>query len=80
MSKKKILVLADDIRHTSGVGTQTKYFVESMLRTGKYQFICVGGALKHQDYRPVKFEEWGEDLIVIPVDGYGTQQMIKILL
>jgi glycosyltransferase involved in cell wall biosynthesis len=77
MSKKKILVLADDIRHTSGVGTQTKYFVESMLRTGKYQFVCIGGALKHEDYRPVKFQEWGDDLIVVPVDGYGTQQMIR---
>jgi glycosyltransferase involved in cell wall biosynthesis len=80
MSKKKILVLADDIRHFSGVGTQTKYFVESMLRTGKYQFICIGGALKHEDYRPTKFQEWGDDLIVIPVDGYGTAQMIRDLI
>jgi glycosyltransferase involved in cell wall biosynthesis len=80
MNKKKILVLADDIRHPSGVGTQTKYFVESMLRTGKYQFICIGGALKHADYRPTKFEEWGDDLLVFPVDGYGTQQLVRDMI
>ena len=52
--KKKILVLADHPFSPSGVGTQTKYFIESLLKTGKYSFICLGGAVKHSDYRPVK--------------------------
>jgi glycosyltransferase involved in cell wall biosynthesis len=73
-NKKKILVLADDYRSSSGVGTTTKYFIDAMIKTGKYSFIQLGGAVKHHDYRPVKPND---DLIIFPVDGYGTQQMIR---
>jgi glycosyltransferase involved in cell wall biosynthesis len=79
-NKKKILVLADHPFSPSGVGTQTKYFIDSLLKTGKYSFICLGGAIKHADYRPVKTEQWGDDLIILPVDGYGTQQMIRDMI
>lgn len=75
--KKKILVLSDHPFSPSGVGTQTKYFIESLLKTGKYSFICLGGAIKHSDYRPTKTAEWGDDLIIYPVDGYGTQQLVR---
>jgi glycosyltransferase involved in cell wall biosynthesis len=74
----------DDIVHIkvspSGVGSQTKYIIEGMLATGKYQFISLGGALKHQDYRPVKTNEWGDDWVIYPVDGYGTPDMIRSIL
>ena len=78
--KKTILVLADDIRTPSGVGTQTRYFVETMLKTGRYKIICLGGAIKHRDYTPVKLKELGEDLIIFPVDGYGNQDMVRSAL
>jgi hypothetical protein len=45
MSKKKILVLSDHPLSPSGVGTQTKYMIEALLKTGRYQFICLGGAI-----------------------------------
>ena len=35
--KKKIMVLADHPLSPSGVGTQTKYFIEALLKTGRYQ-------------------------------------------
>jgi hypothetical protein len=54
--------------------------IEAMLKTGKYQFICLGGAVKHNDYRVQKTQEWGDDFIIIPVDGYGTQDLIRQLL
>lgn len=79
-NKKKILVLADHPFSPSGVGTQTKYFIESMLKTGKYSFMCLGGAVKHQDYRPMKTAEWGDDLVIIPIDGYGNQQIIRDMI
>ena len=79
-NKKKILVLSDHPFSPSGVGTQTKYFIESLLKTGKYSFVCLGGAIKHNDYRPMKTAEWGDDLLIIPVDGYGTQQMIRDII
>ncbi len=54
MTKKKILVLSDHPLSPSGVGTQTKYFIEALLKNRRYKFICLGGAMKHQDYRPKK--------------------------
>ena len=51
-----------------------------MLKTGKYRFFCLGGAIKHQDYRPVKTEEWGEDFVIQPVDGYGSPDMIRSII
>lgn len=51
-----------------------------MLATGKYKFLSLGGAIKHPDYRPQKTEQWGEDWIIAPVDGYGNQDMIRSIL
>jgi len=62
--KIKVLVLSDHPMSPSGVGTQTRYVIESLLRTGKFSFICLGGAVKHQNYDPVKTQEFGDDLII----------------
>lgn len=78
--KIKVLTLSDHPFSPSGVGTQTKYIIEGMLKTGKYEFISLGGAIKHQDYRPQKTEEWGEAWKIFPVDGYGTQDMIRSIM
>ena len=78
--KKKILVLSDHPLSPSGVGTQTKYFIEALLKTNRYKFVCLGGAIKHQNYDPVKVDPWGEDWIVYPVDGYGNHDVIRSLL
>jgi len=78
--KKKILVLSDHPLSPSGVGTQTRYFIEALLNTGRYSFICLGGAMKHKDYRPQKIDPWGEDWRIFPVDGYGNHEMIRSIL
>ncbi len=75
--KLKVFVISDHLLAPSGVGTQTNYMVNGLLKTGKYQFLCFGGAVKHSDYRPVRFQEHGEDLTVIPVDGYGTPEQVR---
>jgi glycosyltransferase involved in cell wall biosynthesis len=80
MKKKKIFVLSDHPLSPSGVGSQTKYMIEALLKTGRFQFICLGGALKHRDYRPQKVEPWGDDWIIYPVDGYGNHEMIRSVL
>ena len=55
MDKKiKILTLSDHPFSPSGIGTQTKYIIEAMLKTGKYSFISLGGAMKHENYDIVK--------------------------
>ena len=60
--KKTILVLADHPLAPSGVGTQTRNFIETLIVTGKYRFICFGGAIKHPNYEPqyITDDRWGE--------------------
>ena len=78
MSEKiKVLVLSDHPHAPSGVGTQTRYIIEALLETGRYKFVCFGGAVRHQDYTPQKVDPYGEDWIIHPVDGYGNQQMLR---
>jgi glycosyltransferase involved in cell wall biosynthesis len=78
--KKKILVLGDHPLSPSGVGTQTKYFIEALLKTGRYSFICLGGAVNHQDYRPQKVDPYGEDWRIFPIDGYGSHEILRSIM
>ena len=80
MKKTKIMVLSDHPLSPSGVGTQTKYMIEALLKTGRYQFCCLGGAIKHADYNPITVEPYGEDFLIVPVDGYGTPETIRSAL
>jgi len=80
MQKKKILTISDHPLAPSGVGTQTKYVIESLLKTGRYQVLSFGGAIKQENYNPIKTEQWGEDWIIYPVDGYGSQDLVRSLL
>ena len=43
MSKKKILLLSDDLRMSSGVGTVSKNFVLGTI--DKYDWVQAGGAI-----------------------------------
>ena len=78
--KIKIFTMSDHPLSPSGVGTQTKYVMDALLKTGKYKIISFGGAIKHQDYTPTKVEPWGEDWIIYPVDGYGSQDLIRSVI
>jgi glycosyltransferase involved in cell wall biosynthesis len=75
--KIRVLTLGDHPMLPSGVGTQTKYVCEALLKSGKFQILSFGGAIKHPDYTPMKVNEYGDDWIVIPVDGYGNQDQIR---
>ena len=75
-SKKiKIFTLSDMPLSPSGVGMQTRYMIEGLLSTGKYQVISFGGALKHASYEPIKTEEWGDDWIIYPWEREDSQTM-----
>ena len=78
--KIKIFTISDHPLSPSGVGTQTKYIIEGMLKTGKYQFVSFGGAVKHPNHDPQRTEEWGDDWIIWPVDGYGNQDMVRAMI
>tara|TARA_Y100001963_G_scaffold105929_1_gene146337 strand:+ start:1141 stop:2535 length:1395 start_codon:yes stop_codon:yes gene_type:complete len=87
MAKKKIMLLSDDLRMPSGVGTVSKNFVLGTL--DKYDWVQIGGAVKHPDEGKVIDmndsirEETGiEDanLKIYPISGYGNQEMIRNLI
>ena len=78
--KIKIFTISDHPLSPSGVGTQTKYIIEGMLKTGKYQFVSFGGAIKHPAHDPQHTEEWGQDWIIWPVDGYGNADMVRAMI
>ena len=80
MNKKKILVISDHPLSPSGVGNQTRYFIEALLKTGRYKVVCLGGAIKHQSYEPHAVGDWGEDWVVYPVKGYGTPEIVRSVL
>tara|TARA_R110002074_G_scaffold340664_2_gene511155 strand:+ start:1523 stop:2698 length:1176 start_codon:yes stop_codon:yes gene_type:complete len=54
--------------------------IEALLKTGKFQFVCFGGAITHVDYKPQKTEEWGDDWIIWPIDGYGSPDLIRSMI
>ena len=82
MSEKKIkvLMISDHPMAPSGVGTQTKYVIAALLDSGKFKVSCLGGAVKHESYEPHKTKEYGDDLIIYPVDGYGNAESIRSIL
>lgn len=83
MDRKKILFISDHPLIPSGVGSQAKYLIEGLLETGKYKFLCFGGAIKHPDYTPqqVAPEKFGEgNWIIFPVDGHGNKEFLRQVL
>ena len=64
----------------SGVGIQTRLFIESLLETGKYEVISIGGASKHDDYTPFMTEKYKEKWKIFPVKGFGSKELIRSLI
>jgi len=82
--KTKILTLSDHPLSPSGVAHQTKIMIKGLLEKypDKYQFFCLGGAIKHKDYTPMTIdqEKFGNDWVVQPVDGYGDPETIRSIM
>ena len=78
MNKKiKVFTLSDMPLSPSGVGTQTRYICEALIKSGKFQIRSFGGAIKHPEYHPIKTEQYGDDWIMYPVNGYGTKEQVR---
>ena len=87
MSKKKIMLLSDDLRMSSGVGTVSKNFVLGTL--DKYDWVQVAGAIKHPEEGKVvdmndavRKDTGVEDayLKIYPISGYGNQELLRQLM
>jgi|TARA_R110001583_G_scaffold16196_10_gene65790 glycosyltransferase involved in cell wall biosynthesis len=78
--KIKVLTISDHPLSPSGVGTQTKYMIEALLQSGKFEVVSLGGAIKHPDHKPQKTEQYGDLWKIYPVDGYGTADAVRSIL
>ena len=86
-NKKKILLLSDDLRMSSGVGTMSREFVVGTI--DEFDWVQVAGAIDHPekgkvvDMNETIREETGiEDasLKIYPVSGYGNPELLRHLL
>jgi len=78
--KIKVLTISDHPLSPSGVGTQTKYVIEALLKSDKFDVISLGGAIKHPEHKPQITEEYGERWKIFPVDGYGTPDIVRSIV
>ena len=85
--KKKILLLSDDLRMSSGVGTMSKEIVMQTIH--KYDWVQMAGAIKHPEEGKrfdisddVRDELGLEDpyLMIYPISGYGNPQQLRDIM
>tara|TARA_R110002020_G_scaffold265980_1_gene480813 strand:+ start:145 stop:1416 length:1272 start_codon:yes stop_codon:yes gene_type:complete len=76
----KVLTLGDMPLSTSGVGNQSKKMIEALLRSDKYEVFSLGGAMKHPQYQVIQTEEWGEKWKILPVDQFGTKEIMRSIV
>ena len=87
MAKKKILLLSDDLRMSSGVGTMSREFVMGTLQ--HYDWVQIGGAIKHPeegkvvDMNDAVRKETGikdASLKIYPISGYGNEDIVRYMI
>ena len=76
----KVLTLGDMPLSTSGVGNQSKYVIEALLESGKFEVFSLGGAMKHPRYQLIKTDKWGDLWKILPVDQFGTKEMLRSVI
>jgi len=81
MSKKiKIMTISDMPVSHSGVAIQTRIMIESLLESNKFEVLSLGGAKRHDTMKPFITKKYGNKWRLIPVQGFGTQEEIKMHL
>ena len=85
--KKKVLLLSDDLRMSSGVGTMSREIVMGTL--DKFDWVQIGGAIKHPDEGKVfdMNEQIRKDtgvkdayLKIYPTSGYGNPDLLRQII
>jgi len=86
-SRKKILLMCDDIRMTSGISTMAREIVVGTSH--KYNWVNVGGAINHPEAgkrldlsadtaKVAGIED--ASVFLYPINGYGTPDMVRQLI
>jgi len=85
--RKKILLLCDDIRMTSGISTMAREIVIGTAH--HYNWVNIGGAINHPDAGK-RYDLNGDtnqfngiedaSVVLYPTNGYGDQMLIKQIM
>lgn len=87
MRKKRILLMSDDLRMTSGVATVSKEIVMGTLE--HYDWVQIGGAVKHpEEGKIIDMSKATQELTkvkdaylkIYPVSGYGNPDILRQLI
>jgi len=87
MSKKKILLLSDDLRMTSGIATMSKEIVLGTVKD--YDWVQLGSGINHPEAgkivdlnEDVRIRTGVEDanVKIYPYNGYGDMQILRKLI
>ena len=87
MAKKKILLMSDDLRMSSGVGTMSREFVLGTLQ--HYDWVQIGGAIRHPedgkivDMNDAMRKQTGVKdayLKIYPISGYGSTDLLRAVI
>lgn len=85
--RKKILLLSDDIRFTSGISTMAKEIV--IGTSHRFNWVNVGAAINHPDQgKKLDVSQDTNNLagitdssvFIYPTSGYGTQELIRMFI
>ena len=85
--KKKILLLSDDLRMSSGVGTMSREIVLGSLE--HFDWVQLAGAITHPEHGKIVDmndsvrEETGvsdASLKIYPTNGYGNQELLREIM
>jgi hypothetical protein len=87
MAKKRILLLSDDLRMTSGIATMSKEIVLGTV--DKFDWVQLGAAVSHPEFG--KIVDMNDDVRkrtgvadayvrIYPNNGYGNIQIIRKLI
>jgi glycosyltransferase involved in cell wall biosynthesis len=85
--RKKILLLCDDIRMTSGISTMARELVIGTAH--RFNWVNIGGAIQHPD-KGKRFDLNGDtnhhagitdaSVYLYPIDGYGSPEFIRQMI
>ena len=85
--RKKILLLCDDIRMTSGISTMAREMVIGTAH--RYNWVNIGGAINHPD-KGNRYDLNGDtntiagitdaSVFLYPIDGYGSPELIRQMI
>lgn len=78
--KIKVMTISDNPLSLSGVANQTRVFIEALLKSDQFEIISLAGQIKHDKYDPIRFQEWGENWTVFPVDNFGNPDIVRSFL